>query len=151
MTTIAWRDGVLVADKKASDGDTGTRVTKLLRTKKYAIAFAGNLGRGLMFAKWLSRKEGKCPLDKDTDALVMDLDTGKCYQYESDGHPIPIEDRFASIGSGSGFALGAMSMGATAEEAVEVACEWDNCSGLGMNIARSRPHIRAMKKKKKEG
>ena len=138
MTTVAWKDGVLAADKKASDGDTGHRVTKLLRTKSHAIAFAGNFVVGRLFVKWYPCKRGDCPLDEDTEALVMDLGTGECFEWGCDGFPILIEDRFTAIGTGAAFAIGAMAMGGTAIEAVEIASEWDNNSGLGINFARSR-------------
>lgn len=138
MTTIAWRDGILAADKKASEGDTGHRVTKLHRTKTHAIATAGGFGVGLLFVKWFPKQEGECPLDDCTTALVMNLDTGQCWSWEEDGIPIPIEDKFTAIGTGQQFALGAMAFGATAVEAVEIANEWDNNSGLGINYATSR-------------
>jgi 20S proteasome alpha/beta subunit len=141
MTTVAWRDGVLAADKKGSVGNTGYRVTKLFKAKGHAIGFAGNQGVGLKFVDWWrAGKPGKCPLDDESEALVMDLATGRCYHYEEDGHPIPVEDKFASIGTGSDFAIGAMAAGATAVEAVKIASKWDNCSGLGINSFKCEPH-----------
>lgn len=142
ITTVAWRAGVLAADKKASSDGTAWRVTKLRRTKTHAIAFAGNVANGLQFIKWFSdsvrREEYECPLNKETEALVMDLETGECEHWDCEGIPIPIEDKFAAIGSGAAFAIGAMSFGASAIEAVECASEWDNDSGLGVNYATSK-------------
>jgi len=138
MTTVAWRDGVLAADKKASEDETGFTVTKLFRAKSYAVAFYGDLSNGLLFVEWLKKRRGECPLNKNTGALVMELDTGRCYQWEKGGVPLLVEDRFLSCGTGAAFAIGAMAMGATAIEAVEVASEWDNNSGLGINYAKAR-------------
>jgi hypothetical protein len=148
MTTVAWRDGVLAADRKGSLNGTGHRVTKLRRTKTHAIAFAGTVSTGIQFIDWFKgARDGECPLDRDTSAFVMDLETGKCEHWEN-GVPCPIEDKFAAIGSGMDLAIGAMSFGASAIEAVECASEWDNGSGLGINFARSRPHARRSGKKK---
>jgi len=150
MTTVAWKDGVLAADKKASQGGSGYRVTKLFRTKTHAIAFAGELGYGMQFVEWFkSDRSQDCPLTSDADVtvLVMSLETGTCVQWECPGVPIPIEDSFCAIGSGQDLAVGAMSFGATAIEAVECASAWDNASGLGLNYARSQPHIKRWGKK----
>lgn len=158
MTTIAWRDGVLCADKKASQDGSAYKTTKLFRTKTHALAFAGDLGMGLLFVKWWKGgREGECPLalemgqDDTTSVLVMNLDTGVCAQWESPGVAIAIEDSFCAVGSGQDLAVGAMSFGATAIEAVECACEWDNSSGLGYNYARSRPHVKKWGKKIRVG
>ena len=148
MTTVAWKDGVLCADKKASQGGSAYTTTKLYRSKSHALAFAGDLGIGIAFATWFNGdREGECPLNKHTDALVMDLETGKCDMWDDAAVPIPIEDKFAAIGSGQDLAVGAMAFGATAIEAVECASAWDNSSGLGLNYARSRPHIARWGKK----
>ena len=146
MTTIAWRNGVLAADRKGSEDNTAYRTRKLHRTGNYAIAFSGNAGCGMKFVKWFNKKEGKCPLDKETNALVMDLTTGQCWKWDEEGWPHVVEDRFIALGSGGDIALGAMAMNASAIEAVEVASEWDNNSGLGINYAKSRK-FRAKEKK----
>jgi hypothetical protein len=158
MTTIAWRDGVLCADKKASAGGTAYKTTKLFRTKTHALAVAGVLGVGIKFAEWWrSDRSEDCPLstqeddDNSTCILVMSLETGKAEFWEYPGVGIPVEDEFCAVGSGQDLAVGAMAFGATAIEAVECACEWDNSSGLGINYARSQPHLKKWGKKIKTG
>lgn len=150
MTTIAYRDGVLAADKKASHSGTAYRTTKLWRTKTHAMAVAGDLSVGIRFVEWFKNgQKGKCPLNSSTQMLVMDLESGKCWHWESPGIAMLIEDRFAALGSGSDLAIGAMSYGASAIEAVICASEWDNESGLGVNFARSRKARRKLESERR--
>lgn len=55
-------------------------------------------------------------------------------------HSMGIEVRpglpFWADGSGCDYALGAMQMGATAEQAVAVAMIWDQCTGGQINVIR---------------
>lgn len=141
MTTIAWKDGVLAADRKMTYNGAGYKGTKLFRTKTHALAFSGDAGYGIKFVEWFrGDRTDPCPMDEhaDVNVLVMDLETGRCAQWEEPGVPIPIEDKFCAIGSGHDLAIGAMSFGATAIEAVECASEWDNNSGFGVNYATSK-------------
>jgi hypothetical protein len=143
MTTIAFKNGVLAADKMAASGDIPFKATKLFRTKTHAIAFAGEFAEGIAFVKWFPVRDGKCPLKK-TDALVMDLETGVCSWWEGESEAL-IEDSMAAIGSGAGVALGAMSFGASAREAIECSSAWDTNTGLGCNYAKSKKARRRAK------
>lgn len=139
MTTIAFRDGVLAADRQATSGGTVTKCTKLFRVDGYAIGVSGHLSYGIAFKNWFKGDRlGDCPLDEHTYALIMDIQTGYCEQWESPGTGIPVEDDFAAIGSGSCYAYGAMEMGADARTAIKVAAKWDSGTGLGIQVAKSK-------------
>lgn len=73
--------------------------------------------------------EGREP-DEDLygDTLAIHLDVhGKLWLYE-DNDPQPVKAKEA-WGSGRDFALGALSMGATAAEAVKIACKHSTTCG----------------------
>jgi hypothetical protein len=58
------------------------------------------------------------------------LDENRLYEYKSPLVPMRVEGGFWAIGRGAQAALGAMYMGATPEEAAQVACAVDPyCSG----------------------
>lgn len=138
MTTIAWKRGILAADKKTTDGDLAHICTKMYRKKGYAIAFAGILQEGLEFLEWFDKKEGKCPLKK-TDCLIMNLITGQCLHWEAKGKiAVPVEDECTAIGSGGAIAIGAMEAGATPQEAVRIASRRDPSTGYGVHVIFSK-------------
>jgi len=138
MTTIAWKPGVMVADKKTTDGDLAHSCTKIYRRKGYAIGFSGYLQEGLQFCDWFHKREGKCPLKK-TDALVMNLTTGGCVHWEAKAKiGIPVEDPCTAIGSGAGLAIGAMEAGATPQQAVKIAAKRDPATGFGIQTVYSK-------------
>ena len=139
MTTIAWKQGVLVADKQATgDGELMHTCTKMYKRKGYAMGFAGVLHEGLQFIDWYEKKEGKCPLKK-TEGLVMNLTTGQCTHWEAKGKiGVPVEDDCTAIGSGSALAIGAMEAGASALRAVAIAAKRDPSTGKGIQVIESK-------------
>jgi hypothetical protein len=58
----------------------------------------------------------------------------KILRYEQDCLPYEIEDKKYAIGSGRDFAIGAMEMGASAEEAVLVASKYEVSCGNSVDI-----------------
>ena len=139
MTTIAYRAGVLAADRQANQGNLKTKGTKLFKLGKVAVGVSGSYAHGIAFCRWLlTDQKEDCPIGDDTSALVMSLETGACDLWETPGVGIPIEDEFASIGSGSHFAYGAMEMGADAKAAVRVASKWDVHTGHGVQVVKAK-------------
>jgi len=139
MTTIAWRDGVIASDRQSINGKIPVRCTKLFRTKEYAIGVAGSLSYGIAFVNWFQGdRSDECPLDEITAALVMNLETGACEQWEAPGVGIPVEDDFEAIGSGAAVAIGAMEMGATAKEAIRIASKRDTGTGMGIQVIKAK-------------
>jgi 20S proteasome alpha/beta subunit len=129
MTTIAYKDGVLAADSGASVGNYIIKTTKLVPLPDggaVACAGAGPIGQG--FIRWIlgGRDEDERPVVESGDefsAIHMVSDGIFVYMQDTQG-PTHTSDPFA-IGSGCDFAIAAMHLGATAEEAVELACELD--------------------------
>jgi len=137
MTTIAYRNGILAADKQATDGGIICKCTKLFTSNGHAIGVSGTLAFGIAFVKWFQgTRTSDCPLDEHTYALVMNLKTGECEEWEQPGIGIPVEAEFEAIGNGAGLAMGAMEMGADARKAVEVASKWSAYSGFGVQVIK---------------
>lgn len=138
MSTVAFRSGVLAADRQATSGGVVTKCTKLFRVSGYAIGVAGTLSSGTSFSRWFAGDQtGEIPLDQDSCALVMDLETGDCHLWESTG-VVKIEEEFEAIGSGSGIAYGALEMGADARQAVKIASKRDAYTGGGVQVMRAK-------------
>lgn len=140
MSVIAWDGKSIATDRQMSVGDMRSQVTKLKRLTSGAIVgIAGSLDGGLTLMQWF--ENGAAPdkwpeFQKDKDRwalLVAVLANGKVGFYEQEPVWIPVEDEFMAWGSGRGFAMGAMSMGATARQAVEIACRFNVHCGMGID------------------
>ena len=147
MTVIAVRDGIIASDSRVTvDSDAGgsrmffCRKLYLLKDMGVVIGVAGEGFAALRFVEWYQtipmRKKGRKKRDSDLingdadfTALVLHKD-GKLEEYDrwliAEEVPLgPDAQQFYAVGSGCKVALGAMSMGASAAQAVEVACRWD--------------------------
>lgn len=131
MTTIAYKDGILAADTCVTDNGAicGT-ATKLARAPNGAIAGAsGNLAPCAKFLSWFARDFGMvekvAKIEGNSAALIIDKD-GTVHTLDAGYPAFIINAPFHAIGSGSRIALGAMAAGASAEEAVRIACGIDD-------------------------
>lgn len=140
MTTIAYRKRVMAADSKTSFGDvsfanstkihklsdgsligfsgTATGCERMLDVMKHAV-IGGGLNHDLFT---------DC---KGASAIYVEAATEKVYCIEGGKRSgyFELEGDFFADGSGFVVALAAMKAGASAERAVEIACELDNNSG----------------------
>jgi ATP-dependent HslUV protease subunit HslV len=143
MTVIAYRDGVMAADTLGSDS-----VLKVSGMRKIARGPDGTLygcgGRASICCDFLRWVDGGC--DGDRPALKRDDDTADVLVARPDGS-VSIwtwagdEDypgcEYLSIGSGSAVAMGAMFMGALAEDSVRAGIEHGiGCGGTVMVVRR---------------
>lgn len=136
MTTIAFRDGVIAADSRAtvhteSGGDRFFTTEKLFRRivgkgkqrREVIIATAGESAPSLVFVDWYG--SGKpipdqiLHLDSDFTCLVVEKDG--LYEVDKFCRPEKIIEKFYAVGSGTKAALAAMHCGKSALEAVRIA------------------------------
>lgn len=139
MTTIAYRDGVMAADTRGTDEDYLPGIyecEKLFRVDGAIIGTAGDDTTGMIFVDWYgSKKNGKRPkppirlVDGSADFCCLVLTREGLFWYDKWCRPNKIKDEFWAIGSGKGYAMGAMAKGATAAEAVTIAMKWDPNTG----------------------
>jgi hypothetical protein len=133
MTVIAYRDGVLAADSRAvvNSDDGGLRhfggSTKLFRKAGAVIATAGESAPGLVFVDWYGsgKKAPERLVTGDADFVCIVLTKDGLFEYDKWCRGEKLEQPFYAIGCGAKAALGAMHMGASAEQACVVACRID--------------------------
>jgi hypothetical protein len=149
MTTIAYRDGVMVAttgvwtaiyrgqrNKIMRVGGSGTGAGALMAT-------CGDSDMAFSFHKWLEDGENQNALpripEKSDFAAIVVYPNGSVVCFTERFLPQPIIAEFHAMGSGDQLALGAMAMGASAEEAVRVACKFDPWSREPLQIEHLSP------------
>ncbi|MGJ4953059.1 hypothetical protein [Bradyrhizobium sp. HKCCYLS20291] len=134
MTTIAYRNGMLAADTRMIQGTAIIgNVVKIVRREDGLLAGgAGDCAWVQAFHRWfLGHEEGDPPeLDDNCKGIIVRPD--KTVEMFEPMGTIEFKPPFVAMGSGKEFALGAMWMGATAEQAVRAAMELD--PGTGGNI-----------------
>jgi len=129
MSTVVWDGLSLAADSSISgNGVKIGKVSKIKRVGDDLVAFVGSYERGLLLWQWY--EDGAKPEDwpawqteQDFTTLIVVKDR-KCYEYES----FPVAQHIdgpRAFGSGWQLALGALAMGANAEDAVRAAARYD--------------------------
>jgi ATP-dependent protease HslVU (ClpYQ) peptidase subunit len=130
MTCIAYKDGVMAAESRVmlDEGIVATEDIKIHRMRGHLIGASGASNQCADFLKWFKAGSiGKAPPITDCHILIVTPD-GMAHLWDEQQtlhitHP-------AAIGCGSRYAIGAMSAGATAKKAVDIACQFDpNCGG----------------------
>ena len=99
---------------------------------------------------WASGRKGPPPADPDDNAGMIILTAAGIETWHAPyrcGVPCPGE--FHAVGSGAGVALGALAHGATAEEALTTACEYDCYTSLPLQVAMlKKPRAKRVAAKK---
>ncbi|MGI9437565.1 MAG: hypothetical protein ACR2Q4_22515 [Geminicoccaceae bacterium] len=92
----------------------------------------GEYGAILKVVEWLTfggEPKDKPRLSRDSEftGLLVKRD-GEVLHYQLGLRPLPISATFHAIGSGRQIAVGALAAGATAEQAIRIACHYDRMS-----------------------
>lgn len=82
----------------------------------------------------LKRKRKDGILHDNSELEAIELHPTGIYLYEANGARYPIKDQFYAVGSGAPYALGAMAMGASPEEAVAIAARFDPNTGGELEV-----------------
>lgn len=145
MTVIAYRDGILAADKLTQTGSMKATVTKIYQIGDAMVGVSGTLTLALEMIEWLRAGAAMDRLpdfqktQEDYQPLMMVRDR-KIWVYEQGGTPFHVESPYYAIGSGSRYAMAAMWCGKTAIEAVTCASELDTGCGMGVDwLSDGRP------------
>lgn len=145
MTTIVFANNELSGDGRCTIGDTilSDDVVKVYNINNRLIGFAGRYASGLKFLEWFEGFDNANEVQQQVPfvsvnipELMEDEDFTGIVAYP-EGYVMLFEGGKAfyevkapyAIGSGSDIALGALDQGATAEEAVRVACKRNVLSG----------------------
>lgn len=154
MTTIAYKNGIMVSDGRMSLGDMIIKdnTEKVFWVNNHLVGVCGRARAINTFVTWLQKMTDYHIVNQEVGELVdlvppaLEDDEGytalvvtpsrQVLMYEGNtpidmGVDIPM-----SVGSGSCFALAAMKAGNSAEEAVKVACELDVYSGGEITVVQ---------------
>ncbi|ULG01933.1 hypothetical protein phiA047_0202 [Aeromonas phage phiA047] len=154
MTTISYKDGIMCSDGRMSLGDMIIKddTQKVFWVNNHLVGVCGRARAINTFVTWLQKMTDYHIVNQEVGELVdlvppaLEDDEGysalvvtpsrQVLMYEGNtpinmGLDVPM-----SVGSGSCFALASMKTGASAEEAVKVACELDVYSGGEITIVQ---------------
>lgn len=149
MTTIAFRDGIMATDSHVTFGDDFcTRCNKVFRLKYGHLAgFSGDADeRDLLAILHTIRSEKNLPTRATLETLKQEfnvllvLKNGRVFyvscvlvDLQSDAifsaQIIENEEKYGAVGNGFRYAIGAMAAGASARDAVVIACKYDIFTG----------------------
>lgn len=133
MTTIAYRDGVLAADSMIStnSGRYCGAVAKIWKRDDGALLGAvGGAGDAAKLRDWFLSGSDELPpaLPEEGQGILIKPD-GTVWLAHGQSPMYEVDWPFHAEGSGAAFAIGAMAHGASAEQAVSIACGYDVFSG----------------------
>lgn len=149
MSVFAWDGSLAAADKRAINAGLVRTTTKIFRVGAEIASYVGSADVGEEMLAWY--RNGATPetypqsaRDKDCPATLVVVEPGGAVKlFERGPHAVRLDSgqQFAS-GSGRDFALMAMRLGKSAKEAVELAAEFENGCGNGVDVlTHETPHI----------
>ena len=142
MTTIVYKDGVLAADSLVTDRGCRMGSAKKIISSRFGLAGAvGHLGLMQAFLNWAATgrpADGRPVPDKtddnDFEGLII-TPAGQVLWYGGDMVAVDMtQSEYVCLGSGFRVAMGALEMGATAEQAVRVAAKVDTSTGGPIHV-----------------
>lgn len=135
MTTICYRAPHIAGDSLAWEENTcvGTMQKCGQMADGSLWGFAGSVGALSRVRLWLDYPMGDPPeLDEHTTIMIVQR-SGLVRIWEKEGW-VDLEAPFHAAGTGSDIARGAMAFGATAEQAVKIACDFDAFTGGAVGV-----------------
>jgi len=141
MTTIVYKDGVLAGDTRVCyQGMIFGETTKIFELEHVIFGGAGSIAATQEFKKFLEGLEYNKEIFKvpehSSDFIVIDKKSQEVTLYDQNLVPEPMRAEYIAIGSGSGFAYGALRMGASPREAISIASEFDYKTNNNINEIR---------------
>lgn len=131
MTTIAYRDGVLAADRLITSGTLRCGEMRKIATNEagWLCGCAGPITASAIVLAWIEAgAEGEPPEAKEADAIIVSPD-GAVHFWTGYGPLTRAHGDFFAVGSGERIAVGAMAAGASAIDAVRIAIAHDTATG----------------------
>ncbi len=143
MSVIAWDGKIIAADRMCCGNGIALTTTKIVRFNNEVIAAAGSQDQfaallywyknGAFLDKWPRFQEEE---DNWTQLIVASKES--VWVYGRYPYKFTHTDKIQAFGAGRELALGAMSMGANAIEAVRVACKFETSCGRGIDAYEFR-------------
>ena len=141
MTTIAYVHGEIAADTLCTWGtNRDGYTTKIAKKSCFLAGASGTVGGMQRFLDWFSSgMKGDPPeMPKEPDRQTFGMiitPSDEVLLFGPQGWE-RTKNHMASMGSGGEFATGAMAMGASAEQAVRIAMQFDTKSGGDITVLR---------------
>lgn len=141
MTTIAYRDGVLAADTLATkDGMRTGQVSKIRRLPSGELAATlGDAGCAIKLRQWVEAGRAGDQPNLEGGAVIIISRDGEVEVLENGGSCSEGVAPFYAWGCGAPLAIGAMAHGATSEQAVRIAIEYDTLTGGAVTTLAIKP------------
>lgn len=131
LTIVAWDGKSIACDSRITGGFIQDDVKKIFKLGNRYIGIAGTYSAALLVIQWMkdkTREKPKLEIAKDDEFEAIEIKDGKCFYYDENLIEHKVSAPYA-IGSGSAFAMGAMSCGKSASEAVGIAKKYDESCG----------------------
>lgn len=141
MTTIAANHNEMAADTRVTWEDpansrlNSTTIVKIEYINDYIVGTSGDCAAGVRFIEWLKHGGRKPKLCRDFRALKLSSE-GLFVIDGDDTTWVRIDPQFYAIGSGAHYAIGAMEMGATPEQAVAISEKHDHYTGGPITVLK---------------
>lgn len=135
MTTIVYRDGIMAADSRAYTGSrtpigTKTKIRHLEDGTLVGVSSSIPGGGEAVLDWYLNGKPESVDLPGSFTLLVVTANGQAFFARDTAFVSGPIDAPYFAIGSGEEYALGALSMGASAVDAVRAGVKHDVWSGF---------------------
>lgn len=156
MTTIAYFQGKMAADTQMTIGNCAMQTEKIYGIP--GLGVIGVAGAGSIMSRvlewWANGCEGEAPKLSEEErnreltcgALLVTEDG--VFILEDGIYPNVVKQDYVAIGSGSDFAMAAMAMGKSAEEAIREAMRHDIYTGGTVDVIECAQFFEAEKKPK---
>jgi 20S proteasome alpha/beta subunit len=149
MTTIAYRDGVLAADRRVTG--SGTIIGHKTKIAKVGGVLCGATGSNTLACEFIAWVQEGCPADRPpvlyressnknpddaadiTGFLIARNRPNRLISFRDSGVQW-LDGPYFAFGSGQDYCRGAFAMGANAKQAVESALLFDVYSGSGIDV-----------------
>ena len=142
MTTIVANRECMAADRFVTYTPSYNGDCKIWVARASIWGAAGPTWKGLAFKAWTLGKGKRPEFDGGEDGEeenevkleVLQLSEDGLFLWVNGDLPDPVSEPFYSIGSGAGYAIGALSMQASLEQSIEVAAKWDSGTRLPIDM-----------------
>ncbi len=137
MSIVVWDGQSLAVDRGGTDGATLFELDKCWEIGDAVVTGTGDYGSIAALRDWYTLYvggRGFPSLLHPAELIVVSANVGlRRFEHTS---ALPIAHGFnkCAFGSGRDFAYGALAMGATAEQAAEVACRYSTSCGHGVKV-----------------
>ena len=129
MTTIVCTRAGMVADRRISS-DVIFLSKKLFLINGSIYGICGDIEQAIKFLDWRRNPDQKPQFAEISDIEILELTPdARMLRWSSELVGVEIDNDYYAIGSGAQLALGALSMGATPQQAIRIASKWDTSTG----------------------